>query len=117
MTFSRAEAIQRIIDTPFRVCVIGGGATGSGCALDAALRGLKTVLLGGADFGSGASSASTKLIHGGLRYLQQGLVEVDFEQFRLVKTALRERRIMMANAPHLSRTLRICVPCRSSENV
>ena len=114
MMFSRAEAIQRIIDTPFQVCVIGGGATGSGCALDGALRGLKTVILEGTDFGSGASSASTKLIHGGLRYLQQGLAEVDFEQFRLVKTALRERRSMMANAPHLSRTLRICVPCRSS---
>ena len=114
MMSSRAEAIQRIIDNPFQVCVIGGGATGSGCALDAAFRGLKTALLEGADFGSGASSASTKLIHGGLRYLQQGLADVDFEQFRLVKTALRERRIMMANAPHLSRTLRICVPCRSS---
>jgi glycerol-3-phosphate dehydrogenase len=114
MMFSRAEAIQRIIDTPFQVCVIGGGATGSGCALDAALRGLKAVLLEGADFGSGASSASTKLIHGGLRYLQQGFARMDLEQFRLVKTALRERRIMMANAPHLSRTLRICVPCRSS---
>jgi glycerol-3-phosphate dehydrogenase len=108
---SRAEAIQRIIDTPFQVCVIGGGATGSGCALDAALRGLKTVLLEKTDFGSAASSASTKLIHGGLRYLQQGFAELDLEQFRLVKTALRERRIMMSNAPHLSRTLRIAVPC------
>lgn len=117
MMFPRAEAIQRIVDTPFQVCVIGGGATGSGCALDAALRGLKTVLLEGADFGSGASSASTKLIHGGLRYLQQGFAQLDFGQFRLVKTALRERRIMMANAPHLSRTLRICVPCRSSWGV
>src|SRR5581483_8601709 len=107
----RPEAIQSVIDTPFDVCVIGGGATGSGCALDAALRGLKTVLLEGADFGSGASSASTKMIHGGLRYLQQGFAELDFKQFRLVRTALRERRIMMANAPHLSRNLRIAVPC------
>lgn len=111
MIFSRAEAIQRIIDTPFQVCVIGGGATGSGCALDASLRGLKTVLLERTDFGSGASSASTKLIHGGLRYLQQGFADLDFEQFRLVKTALRERHIMMSNAPYLSRTLRIAVPC------
>ena len=86
MMFPRAEAIQRIIDTPFEVCVIGGGATGSGCALDAALRGLKTVLLERSDFGSAASSASTKLIHGGLRYLQQGFAEMDFGQFRLVKT-------------------------------
>jgi glycerol-3-phosphate dehydrogenase len=107
----RPEAIQSVIDTPFDVCVIGGGATGSGCALDAALRGLRTVLLEGADFGSGASSASTKMIHGGLRYLQQGFAELDFKQFHLVRTALRERRIMMANAPHLSRTLRIAVPC------
>jgi glycerol-3-phosphate dehydrogenase len=113
MMFSRVEAIQRISNTPFQLCVIGGGATGSGCALDARVRGLDTVLLEGADFASGASSASTKLIHGGLRYLQQGLAEMDFGQFRLVKTALRERRIMMTNAPHLSQTLRISVPCRN----
>ena len=99
----RSETIQRISDTPFEVCVIGGGATGSGCALDAALRGLKTVLLERSDFTSAAfSSASTKLIHGGLRYLQQGFTEVDFGQFRLVKNALRERRMMMSNAPYLS---------------
>ncbi len=107
----RSETIQRIMGTPFEVCVIGGGATGSGCALDAALRGLKTVLLERSDFGSAASSASTKLIHGGLRYLQQGFAEMDFGQFRLVKNALRERRMMMSNAPHLSSTCRIVVPC------
>ncbi len=107
----RSETIKRVIDTPFEVCVIGGGATGSGCALDAALRGLKTVLLERSDFGSATSSASTKLIHGGLRYLQQGFTEMDFGQFRLVKNALRERRVMMSNAPHLSSTCRIVVPC------
>jgi glycerol-3-phosphate dehydrogenase len=64
MTRERSETIKRIADTSFQVCVIGGGATGSGCALDAALRKLKTVLLEASDFGSGTSSASTKLIHG-----------------------------------------------------
>ena len=113
----RSQTIQRIIDTPFDVCVIGGGATGSGCALDAALRGLKTVLLERSDFGSAASSASTKLIHGGLRYLQQGLAEMDFGQFRLVKNALRERRMMMTNAPHLSTACRIVVPCFGQRNL
>lgn len=107
----RSETIRRIIDTSFDVCVIGGGATGSGCALDAVLRGLKTVLLESSDFGSAASSASTKLIHGGLRYLQQGFAELDVAQFRLVKNALRERRTMMSNAPHLCSTCRLVVPC------
>jgi glycerol-3-phosphate dehydrogenase len=79
----RPETIQRVVDTPFDVCVTGGGTTGSGCALDAALRGLKTVLLERADFGSGASSASTKLIHGGLRYLQQGFAELDLNNSAL----------------------------------
>src|ERR1700760_4935212 len=68
----------------FDVCVIGGGATGAGCALDAQLRGLRTLLLEAADFASGASSASTKMAHGGVRYLQEAVSSVDFKQFRFV---------------------------------
>jgi glycerol-3-phosphate dehydrogenase len=97
--------------TAFDVCVIGGGATGSGCALDAQLRGLHTILLEGSDFASGASSASTKMAHGGVRYLQQAFTSLDAKQLRFVSHSLHERRTMLRNAPHLSRALEFIVPC------
>ena len=83
---------------PFDVLVIGGGITGVGVALDAAHRGLRTALIERGDFASGTSSKSSKLIHGGLRYLQNGDV-------RLVYEALHERRRLMRNAPHLVEVL------------
>ena len=107
----RSEIIHRAGDTAYDVCVIGGGATGAGCALDARLRNLKTLLLEAGDFGSASSSASTKLIHGGLRYLQQAVTDFDAGQYHVVRLALRERRLMMANAPHLTRAMRFAVPC------
>lgn len=107
----RRDSIAKIIGTSWDVCVIGGGATGAGCALDAQLRGLKTVLIEAGDFGSGASGASTKLIHGGLRYLQQAVRQFDLKQYHVVRTALRERRYMLQNAPHLTRVLEFIVPC------
>jgi glycerol-3-phosphate dehydrogenase len=107
----RSETIQKAAGTPYDVCVIGGGASGAGCALDAQLRGLKTILVDAGDFGSGTSTASTKLIHGGLRYLQQAITEFDIAQYRVVRLALRERRLMMDNAPHLSRVCQFVVPC------
>src|SRR5437763_9058231 len=64
---ARTQSLQKIAGNSFDLCVIGGGATGAGCALDAQLRGLKTVLVDGGDFASAASSASTKLVHGGVR--------------------------------------------------
>ena len=70
---ARAEALQSIAGQSFDVCVIGGGATGSGCALDSQLRGFKTVQLEAADFASGTSSASTKMVHGGVRYLEEAI--------------------------------------------
>ncbi len=85
------------------IIVIGGGATGLGVAVDAASRGYTTVLLEQHDFGKGTSSRSTKLAHGGVRYLQQGRI-------RLVKEALRERAIMRHNAPHLVHDLGFVVP-------
>ena len=97
--------------TGLDVCVIGGGATGAGCALDAQLRGLKTILVEAADFGSGASSASTKMAHGGVRYLQQAVASLDAHQFRLVNHSLQERRTLLRNAPHLARPLEFIVPC------
>ncbi|PWU09171.1 MAG: FAD-dependent oxidoreductase [Terriglobia bacterium] len=109
----RSEIVERIRATSYDVCVIGGGASGAGCALDAQLRGLKTVLVDAGDFGAGTSSASTKLIHGGLRYLQQAIVEWDAGQYRVVRGALRERGFMLRNAPHLTSVLEFVVPCFS----
>jgi len=109
----RPEALENIAGKTFDVCVIGGGATGSGCALDAQLRGLNTVLVDGGDFASATSSASTKLIHGGVRYLQQAVTRLDWSQYRVVKRALRERSLMMRNAPFLARPLELLIPCFS----
>jgi glycerol-3-phosphate dehydrogenase len=97
----------------FDVCVIGGGATGAGCALDAQLRGLCTVLLDAGDFASAASSASTKLVHGGVRYLEQAVKNFNLEEYRMVKNALRERLYMLANAPHLAHPAHFLVPVYS----
>ena len=80
---SRTVTLAGIKRETFDLCVIGGGATGAGCALDAGLRGLKTVLVDAGDFASGSSSASTKLVHGGVRYLQQAVSNLDFDQYRV----------------------------------
>ncbi len=109
----RSEALQRAANSSYDVCVIGAGATGAGCALDAQLRGLKTLLIDAGDFGSGTSTASTKLIHGGLRYLQQAVMELDAGHYRLVRQALSERRLMMDNAPNLVQIRQFAIPCFS----
>ena len=110
---SRAEVLQDIEGGKFDVCVIGGGATGSGCALDAQLRGLKTVLFEAGDYASATSSSSTKLVHGGVRYLQQAVADLDVGQYHVVKRALHERRLMLDNAPYLAHPLELLVPCYS----
>jgi glycerol-3-phosphate dehydrogenase len=97
----------------FDVCIIGGGATGAGCALDAQLRGLKTILVEANDFGSATSSASTKLIHGGIRYLREAALHLDFGQIGVVKRALQERVYMLRNAPFLAGTMEFVIPCYS----
>jgi len=107
---SRVAAFEQIAADDFDVCVIGGGATGAGCALDAQLRGLKTVLLEGNDFGSAASTASTKLVHGGVRYLEQAVKKLDVGEYRMVQAALRERVGMLRNAPHLAHAAEFLVP-------
>jgi glycerol-3-phosphate dehydrogenase len=112
----RTEILQQVKSTDYDLCVIGGGATGAGCALDGQLRGLRTILLEGADFASRTSSASTKMVHGGIRYLQAAVVNLDVRQYRLVSHALSERALMLRNAPHLTRTQEFLVPCfRRSE--
>src|SRR5215470_4958022 len=109
----RAEAKVLAQGRQFDLCVIGGGATGAGCALDAQLRGLQTVLIEATDFASGASSASTKLAHGGVRYLEQAVKTLNFSEFRVVKNALRERRFMMSNAPYLAHASHFLIPVYS----
>lgn len=100
----REEMQERLGDHEvWDIVIIGGGATGVGAAVDAASRGYSTLLLEQSDFGKGTSSRSTKLVHGGVRYLQQGNVS-------LVMEALKERGIMRENAPHLVSDLRFIVP-------
>src|SRR4051794_41920486 len=79
--FRRADMLDRLEAESFDVLVIGGGITGTGVALDAAARGLRTALVERDDFASGTSSKSSKLVHGGLRYLQQGEVRLVFQGF------------------------------------
>src|SRR5687768_6015829 len=102
-TFERGEALRRLADEEFDVLVIGGGITGAGVALDAASRGLRTGLVERRDFASGTSSKSSKLVHGGLRYLQQ-------REFRMVYEALAERQRLRKTAPHLVRLLPFLIP-------
>ena len=101
--FDREDALRRLADDPFDVLVVGGGITGAGVALDAASRGLRTALVERDDFASGTSSKSSKLAHGGLRYLQQG-------EIRLVYQALHERQRLRHNAPHLVKMLAFLLP-------
>ncbi len=106
----RAAAIERLKETTFDVLVIGGGITGAGVALDAVSRGHVTALVERDDFASGTSSKSSKLIHGGLRYLQQGDV-------RLVYEALHERKRLRRNAPHLVRVLPFMIPILTKDGL
>lgn len=108
---NRLKNLARLEHEEFDVCIIGGGATGLGCALDAALRGLKVVLIERDDFASATSSKSTKLFHGGVRYLEQAVKKLDLEQFRMVNKALNERKTLIQNAPHLAQPLALLTPC------
>lgn len=90
--------------------MIGGGATGVGVALDAATRGLDVALVERDDFASGTSSRSTKLIHGGVRYLQKAFMNLDYEQYKMVEEALYERHMLLNMAPHLTIHLPIMLP-------
>jgi glycerol-3-phosphate dehydrogenase len=102
----REEAWNRLNDGEFDILVVGGGVTGAGVALDATTRGLSTALVEARDFASGTSSRSSKLFHGGLRYLEQ-------LDFRLVREALRERELMVTQiAPHLVRPVSFLYPLK-----
>jgi glycerol-3-phosphate dehydrogenase len=108
--FDRAEALARLAAEQFDVLVVGGGITGAGVALDAASRGLRTALVERDDFASGTSSKSSKLVHGGLRYLQQ-------REVGLVYEGLAERQVALRNAPHLVRVLPFLIPVLTKDGV
>lgn len=96
---------------PLDILVVGGGATGCGVALDAVTRGLRVGLVEREDFASGTSSRSTKLIHGGVRYLEKAVFKLDYGQLKLVFHALEERKQVIQNAPHLCHALPCMTPC------
>ncbi len=102
---NRDEMLERVRNRtePWDIVVIGGGATGAGVAVDAATRGYDVLLLEREDFGKGTSSRATKLVHGGVRYLEQG-------NLSLVMEALKERGLLLRNAPHIVRNLQFVVP-------
>ena len=100
----REDLLERLARTvEYDIAVVGGGATGLGIALDAAARGLRTVLVESHDFAKGTSSRATKLVHGGVRYLAQGNIS-------LVREALHERTTLLHNAPHLAQPLAFVMP-------
>jgi glycerol-3-phosphate dehydrogenase len=110
VSFDRADGVRRLAAEPFDIVVIGGGITGAGCALDAASRGLRTALVERYDFASGTSSKSSKLVHGGLRYLQQ-------REIGLVYEALAERQVLRRIAPHLVRVQPFLLPVFTSDGL
>ena len=101
--FHREKFLKQICEDQIELLIIGGGITGAGIALDAASRGIKVALIEKSDFSSGTSSRSTKLIHGGLRYLKQ--LEIS-----LVRETGRERAIAYKNAPHLVHPEKLILP-------
>ncbi len=107
---NRAKNLERLANEEFDICIIGGGASGAGCALDAVLRGFKVALIEKEDFAAETSSKSTKLIHGGVRYLEQAFKNLDFAQLRQVKHGLEERHTVIRNAPHLAHPLALITP-------
>ena len=104
MMMDRQKMLQQLEDvSQWDIIVIGGGATGLGAAVDAASRGYKTLLVEQEDFAKGTSSRSTKLVHGGVRYLAQGNI-------KMVREALRERGLLLKNAPHVCHNLSFIIP-------
>src|SRR5664279_2670267 len=108
--FQRGDALRQLASEQFDLLVIGGGITGAGVALDAASRGLRTALVEKDDFASGTSSKSSKMVHGGLRYLQQ-------REYRLVYENLAERQRLLDNAPHLVTPLPFLIPLFGKDGV
>ena len=107
----RQENLAQLKDgKDFDLIVVGGGATGCGVALDAATRGLRVALIEKNDFSEGTSSRSTKLVHGGVRYLEMAVKKLDRVQYNLVRDGLHERGLLLKNARHLSNRLALVTP-------
>jgi glycerol-3-phosphate dehydrogenase len=107
----REKNLEKLRDgSLFDLIIIGGGATGCGVALDAATRGLKVALIEKNDFSEGTSSRSTKLVHGGVRYLEMAVKKLDRVQYNLVKDGLHERGLLLKNARHLSNRIAFITP-------
>jgi len=107
----RLESLKQ--EAPFDLLVIGAGATGCGIAADAASRGLKVALIERHDIAEGTSSRSTKLVHGGVRYLEMAVKKLNRAQYHLVKEGLFERGVLLKNAPHLANPLALVTPLYS----
>eukprot|EP00924_Labyrinthula_sp_SR-Ha-C_P008939 maker-scaffold_2-snap-gene-7.18-mRNA-1 protein AED:0.04 eAED:0.05 QI:0/0/0.5/1/1/1/2/88/643 len=107
---TRTQNIEALKTRKFDLLVIGGGCVGNGVALDAVTRGLSVAVVEREDFASGTSGRSTKLIHGGVRYLQNAVYNLDFSQYLLVKEALHERSHMLNACPYLAQPLPIMIP-------
>ncbi len=103
-------------DTEYDVVIIGGGAIGSSIALDSSSRGYKTLLLEQNDFSSGTSCKSTKLLHGGVRYLEKAVNELNLKQYALVNEALEERYHFLNKANHISSKIRLLTPIKNGMN-
>lgn len=107
----RSEVLESLrTEDCYDLLIIGGGATGCGIAVDAATRGLKVALVERNDIAEGTSCRSTKLVHGGVRYLEAAVKKLDRAQYHLVKEALQERGIFLQNAPHLANRLPLVTP-------
>lgn len=110
---NRVQHLHKLQTESFDICIIGAGASGAGCALDAVLRGFKVALIEKDDFAAATSSKSTKLIHGGVRYLEQAVNNFDLAQLKQVRHGLEERHIVIQNAPFLAHPLPLLTPCYS----
>lgn len=107
---NREDNQKRLREETFDICIIGAGASGAGAALDAALRGYRVALIDRGDIAGETSSRSTKLIHGGVRYLEQAIKKLDLAQLKQVRHGLAERRTVLRNAPHLAHPLALMTP-------
>jgi glycerol-3-phosphate dehydrogenase len=111
---NRKQNLNLLSQDDFDICIIGAGASGAGVALDATLRGYKVALIDSGDFCGETSSKSTKLIHGGVRYLEQAFKNLDLGQLKQVKHGLRERKFLYANARYITKKLGIITPVFSA---